>query len=866
MHLLERDADLRILTVALRDVVTGSGRVALVSGEAGIGKTTLIRHFSATRQPDIRLLWGACDALFPPPPFGPLYDMAQQVGGDLPTVLATQANRSQTFAAMLSELQRQVTLAVFEDVHWADEATLDLLTFLSRRITHTRTLLVLSYRDDELDLQHPLRFLLGDLAGRSVIYRVAVAPLSVQGVRQLVGARALDADTLHHQTGGNPFFVTEVLASSTGGLPATIRDAVLARIARLTPAARALLQAAAVVGPRIEPWLLDAVAGTAIQAADACFSSGMLIVDGEMLSFRHELARQTVLDSIAPAHKVQLHRSTLDNLQASPLARTDLTRMAYHAAAANDHLAVLEYAPAAARDAAEAGAHRAAVVLYALALRFSDSRSATDQAALLEAHAGECLLIDDSRAAAASRHQAVGLWRAAGNRLKEGENLAQLAIALLLSERGQEAEQTCRAAIQLLEALPPGRELALAYRAGALLRHFDHDYPQAIALAEKAVALADCYGDKQVLTMAYDILGSTWLFVDYAQGCRILEQGLTIAQAAGLDERVATIYGNLGSTSCRLYRFLQAERYLAAGQDFIGQRDLERSRLHMRAWQAVTCLYLGRWQAAEAAAGEVLAQSGASANSRFVALIALGRLYTRQGAAAATEILDQALDLASQFNYFQYAGAARSARAEHAWLRNDCQRLLAESETLYDLALSKRHPWFAGELAFWQWRAGATPRVPEWIAAPFALQISGNWRAAAQAWEQLACPYEQARALADGDRDAQLQALAIFEQLGAWPSADQLRGALRASSDLLIPPKARQSTRENPYRLTNRELSILGLLSEQLTNTAIAARLSISPKTVDHHVSAILAKLQVPSRAAAVALAHQQQLLGKQRD
>jgi len=198
----------------------------------------------------------------------------------------------------------------------------------------------------------------------------------------------------------------------------------------------------------------------------------------------------------------------------------------------------------------------------------------------------------------------------------------------------------------------------------------------------------------------------------------------------------------------------------------------------------------------------------------------------------------------------------RAARAEAAWFAADCDRVLSEARAVYDLALAKQHPWLAGELAYWRWRCGERFSPPGWLARPFALQIAGNWRAAAEVWRRLDCPYEQARALADGDIDAQTAALGIFERLGAKPAIDEVRQKLRAAG-VPVPRKPRTSTRENPFGLTDRQVDILGLLIEGLSNAEIAARLHISPKTADHHVSAILARLDVHSREDAAILARQ---------
>jgi DNA-binding CsgD family transcriptional regulator len=196
-----------------------------------------------------------------------------------------------------------------------------------------------------------------------------------------------------------------------------------------------------------------------------------------------------------------------------------------------------------------------------------------------------------------------------------------------------------------------------------------------------------------------------------------------------------------------------------------------------------------------------------------------------------------------------------------AWLANDRERMTAGLRATFDVADAHHDPWQYGEFAFWLWRAGIHHALESEIAEPYALQIAGNWRAAADLWKQIGCPYEEAMALVDGDEAAQLEALAIFERLGASPAAEKLRHTLRATGVRGIPRGPRQSTQENPAGLTARQMEVLSCMSDGCTNTEIAERLFISSKTVDHHVSAILAKLDARTRAEAVSVALQSNLI-----
>jgi DNA-binding CsgD family transcriptional regulator len=280
----------------------------------------------------------------------------------------------------------------------------------------------------------------------------------------------------------------------------------------------------------------------------------------------------------------------------------------------------------------------------------------------------------------------------------------------------------------------------------------------------------------------------------------------------------------------------------------------------MVAWQALIQVYQGQWDDAGNTAAELLQSPNLSALSRMVILVALGRLRARRGDPGVWEVLDAALELARQTNTIQRLAPVHAARAEAAWIAGERAQALAEAQAAYDLAAARQHPWFGGELAFWRWRTGDELAPLPWLAPPFALQVAGDWQGAAAAWQQLGCPYEQARALADGDQRAQIAALDIFSQLGALPAVETLRQRMRAAGVAAVPRGPRAATRDNLFGLTTRQLDILALLTQNLTNAEIAGRLYLSPKTVDHHVSAVLAKLGVHSREAAAEVARQHPL------
>src|SRR6185295_13516861 len=217
--------------------------------------------------------------------------------------------------------------------------------------------------------------------------------------------------------------------------------------------------------------------------------------------------------------------------------------------------------------------------------------------------------------------------------------------------------------------------------------------------------------------------------------------------------------------------------------------------------------------------------------------------------------LNEARELAARTSEMQRLSGVALAGANAAWIAGDRELIAQEVQPVYELASSRRDLWMKGELALWLWRAGAFVDAPKDIAEPYALEIGGDWRGAAKAWHALGCPYEEANALASGGEAEQLEALTILERLGAAAAANALRRRMREQGLRRIPRGSRSSTRTNLHGLTKREAEIFELLAQGLRNSAIAKRLFVTTKTVDHHVSAIFTKLGVSSRAEAIAMA-----------
>jgi DNA-binding CsgD family transcriptional regulator/tetratricopeptide (TPR) repeat protein len=849
-ELLERDEPLAQLEADLERSRLGSGRGVLVAGEAGVGKSSLVRVFAARHEQDVRVAWGACEALFTPRPLGPVYDLAQTFGWTTPSP-TTSSERTAYFGAFLEELRSQPTIAVFEDIHWADEATFDALTYLGRRVDTTPSLLVLTFRDDEVDARHPLRRVLGALPSASTT-RISLSALSPEAVDELARRAERSAYGLHEATGGNPFFVTEILAADGGDIPPTVRDAVLARAGRLTDPGRRLLEAVAVVPGSVEVSLAEELAGDDFGSLAECLASGMLVASGLGLGFRHELARLAIEASLAPDRRIALNEAAFGALCRAPEGARNLAALAHHADMAGNREAVLRFAPAAASRAAAVGAHREAAEHYARALGYHPEPD-HDRLSLLENFALEAATTGRYSESLAARQEAIALARALDEPLRLGESLARVqspAVSLGLNELAEEASLE---SIAILERLPRGRELAFAYTAQGFLRMLSRDNAEGVSWGHRGLDLASELGDAEIESFALNLIGTSYLMAgEIDAGRPFLQRSIDVASENGLHQRVASAYSMLASGLGEMYELEESERWSNEFIAFATAHDLDTA--YIRGWLAADLVYLGRWSESAALAQELLA-ADVSSITRITALIALGRVRARRGDPGVSVLLDEALTMSLEGGHLQRLGHVHAARAEAAWLAGDAARTVEEARAVYSLALEKRHLWFAGELAYWQWKADALDEVPGWVAEPYARQLAGDPHGAAAAWADRGCIYEAARALADsGEEDALRDALETFDGLGAMPAASAARQALRELG-ASVPRGPRASTRENPAALTTREVEVLALVAEGLRNAEIAERLVLSRRTVDHHVSAILRKLDARTRGEAVAAA-----------
>jgi DNA-binding CsgD family transcriptional regulator len=844
MELIERGAYLAALGEHLGSAVAGHGRLVLVGGEAGVGKTSLVRAFTEEQGDKARVVWAACDGLFTPEPLSPIEELAPE--------LDRTGGRREVFAAALAQLGSRTTIAVVEDVHWADEATLDLLRFLGRRLDGSTVLLIATYRDDEIGPQHPLRLVLGDVESAR---RIALPPLTADGVHTLAEGSGVDPQELYRQTGGNPFFVTEVLAAGGTGVPSSVRDAVLARAARIDPAARGTLDAAAVAGMEMDLAFLERIAGEPPHGLDDCLAAGVLQSVDRGVAFRHELARRAVEEAIDPARRAEYHSRALAALSGSG----DSARLAHHAEAAGDAAAVLEHARAAAELAAERGAHREAAAQYARCLRFSDPLGSEQVAGLLERRSRECSLTLQVEEALSAGLAALDLYRELGDRLKEGELLSWSSRLLYWAARLEEAEDAAHEAVQVLEELPPGRELALAYAHMAAQRVVSLDAEGVIVWGTRAIELAERLGENEIVIGPSIAIGAA---ESMRGNGKPLEEALALAKARGTDEEIARVYSALVFHCVRNRNWPAADRWLEEGLAYSAERDLDDHRIYLLAWRSDAALERGRWDQAAADAQTALDHPHAVLH-RLWALLELGHLRALRGDPGVWELLDEMSELA-RHNPPQRQVPLQLVRSEAAYLEGDGERARRELGTLHPVGLTDR--WIAGALAVWRRRLGGAPEETGPVPRPYELELAGDFSAAAALWDKLECPYKAATALALGENEDDLRrSHETLLELGARPMAAIVARKLRERGARGLTRGPRPETQKHPAGLTGREVEVLDLVAEGLTNAEIAARLHISEKTVGHHVSSILGKLGVGSRYEAAKLATEDRELARPR-
>jgi DNA-binding CsgD family transcriptional regulator/tetratricopeptide (TPR) repeat protein len=851
MSLLERDDQLLGLEAALEDARQGTGATVLVSGEAGIGKSSLLQAFADRAGATARVLAGACEDLLTPRPLGPFRDMARDAGG-----LAGLAgdDRDAFLDALLAEMSftQRPAVVIVEDAHWADAASLDIIRYLARRIDRLAALLVVSYRDEELGDDHPFARMVAALAGPSVL-RIELEGLSDEAVAELATAAGLDPGPVVAAVGGNPFYLTEVLAAPGAAVPPSVRHAVRARFSSLPASCRSSLERLAVVPSGAEPWLVRSLVEdpAVLEPAER---RGMLVAAQGRVRFRHELARRAVELSLPSTRRMDHHRRVLAALA---VGGAEPSRLVHHAVAAADEQAVAHNAAAAAWDAAGSSAHREAAAFARLALEHEDRFGRLEVARLHGLAARALYARNQFGEAAEHADRAVELWDAGGSAPQElGEALVVSARMSTLMADPEAARAKAMRALGILEALGPSRALALCYSTLGSQDTLQARFDTAIGWSKRALDLAERIGSPEVVSHALGYRGVARASLGDEGGLADLERAVETADRLGHGDYLNVAAHNLAVVLIRSGRLREAKDHLDIGERAAREYGLDTGRFRIEAQQCHVLLLQGAWDEAERRLRRLLEQAGDPGANLVNPLAFLGRLLARRGDPEAAALIDRSWRLASATGEDQKMAIAAGARIERLWLEGDVDRVRADGAELLEVAVRAQHRYLRGEVLRYLRRVGEPVEPFDGCLAPFADGINGDWAAAAEGWERIGNPYHQALELTEApELKVAVRGLAMLDRLGAVAAASLVRRRLRRGGARGIPRGPRATTRANPGQLTDRQLEVLALLAEGLTNAEIAGRLYLSQRTVDNHVAALLARLGVGSRRDALVVA-----------
>lgn len=856
--LLERDSEL----ASLRDTVAGAadrrGAVVVVTGQAGIGKSSLVRALREELQTEqsVRVLMGGCDDLISSSAFSPLLDIARQTDGKLAEALS-EGEPLRVLRAALDELDDpfSVTVMILEDIHWADEATLDAVRFMSRRIAELRAVLLLTYRDDEVSSDHPIRRLVGSMSAVPLV-RLALKPLSRAAVEQMAAATGRDPDMIYAATKGNPFFVAEVLSAvSDNAVPPTVSDAVLGHIAPLDAETHSALKLLSVVPGVLGRELVERLLGGRFNALVPAERLGVIEVDAGRVSFRHELARRAIESSLSGAERLILHRQVLARL--SGWDEADPARVLHHAIEAGKADTIVAVGPDAARRAARAGAHREAARHLSAVLAHRDRLSAEEHATLLLEHAWALYNLHKFASAFAAAKEAADLWNGLGDAVGRGRALLSVSRMLYMVNEPHEALATVRRAVEILRAADDEQALVEGLaNLGSLLCLTDHQR-ECMETVESVINRADRISRPDLMAHALNYRGVARLNLGDSGGLEDLERSLAMAHSIDAHELAARAYTNIVDELMRLGRDTEAEQWIQRGWGFLTDLDFVAHRYNLDSLRCVIELHRGHWDSAEEGLRRLATSFKETDVLHPFALTPLARIAARRGDPDATNLIAESWQVAQKTSALQYLGPAAVARVEWAWLSKS-PRLKDAVDSARDILASAQdagHVWFRGELLRYIARAGHDVELTDDIPEPFISGLRGDWHRSARLWLERGDPYERALELLNGaDRDSLLQAFEVFDRLRARPAANMARARLRELGVRRIPRGVQPSTRENVLGLTARQAEVLALLGEGMSNAEIAERLVVSVRTIDHHVSAILTKLGVGTRKAAAAI------------
>ncbi len=865
MVLLERENELSLLKKIADDCVNQQSSIVSIQGEAGIGKSSLVNHFLDALGNDFCICRGFCESLFTPRPFGPVYDMRSELVIDFPDSM-DQDNKSVVFESFRKAIQSKArpVVLLFEDVHWADEATLDLIKFLGRRIEQFQCLLILTYRDNELGKTHPLTRVLAELASKK-LQRVNVAPLSKEVVLELAANYDLSGERLYHLTKGNPFFVFTLLKSKSLEVSENLRDFIISGLYNVSSSEREILKLISLFPQKTEVETLGTISTITdvSDCIDSLVAKEFIQTDGIDIYFRHDLVRLAIYDSIYPIEKLNYHKKILSAILENSNSKIVLSNIVHHAIKSRNLQVIQKYAPKAALEASKWGAHIQAFNLYKIAIENIQDKYTEAHAELLEAFSYECYLTNHMSEGIKAAQSLIDIWSEV-DPLKTGNAYMLSSRLYWFSGQGDKALLHGKKAIEILEnCAPESVFLANSYAHYGHILTISFSLRQAYKWNNRTLDLSKTIEESNVNTFArsnnalLDIHNS---LETYRNGLNNLKKSLNAAIDIKDQGLVGRIYVNLYFNYVLTGNIDVAQQIIGEIKKFFIDNDLDLFFYVIKSLESLMYRFKGDWPMALEIADDTLQSRHDNHYTSFAATFNKSIIMARVGDANALSFLSKGCELALQSRTYQFAVPMATAVLEYEWIVGE--EFPDRSIIDFSLEMTKTHDsiWYDGLFNYWLEKRGMRPITKVGWTTSELSKYHSDLKETMSIWS-MTIPYYKALQLCDGDNNDKKKAFDLLQGLGAKSTIKRLKKQLRAQGVKQIPRGIRPSTKNNPEQLTNRQLEILNLLKEGLTNVEIGDKLFISSKTVDNHVSAVLERLNAESRAKAVLIAREKGII-----
>jgi hypothetical protein len=704
MELVERADFMEALDAEFKNASNGDGRCILLTGEAGIGKTSLVKNFYGKKEEVCKIYVGTCDALFTPRPLAPLYDILLQMQGDIPKNIASIHDRSELFTGFLHELknQKETTLIVFEDIHWADEATMDFIKFFARRITRFHCLFVLTYRDTEIHSEHPLRNVLGQLPPHSFV-RLQLTPLSRQAVEKMATPKGFIGDDVYTITGGNPFYVTEILASYSVCVPSNVKDSILSSYNRLDESTKGVWQVLSVLPTGLEIKYLEKLEPSSTATIHTGLELQIMVLRENSVFFKHELYRRTIEAALSPIRRIALNKKILDLFRESFELNSETERIIHHAKNANDYELVAHYAPLAAQQAAVIGSHTEAAKLYLTAIEYYQGDDKNILAEFYEAYAYECFLIGQLADAIIFSRKALHILKEKNDIEKIANCLRFLSWLSRFDGSKKMAESYALEAIEVLADEEPSLTKAMVHSNMGRLKMLWDEKDECLLYSKNAMRMAKQLNNEEVICHALINIGTmlSKLRATRKTGMKLLEQSMEIALKNNYEEQIGYSYANFATIAVVAKDYSLAKKMFEQGILFCEERDLDLAAKYLLIYKARLLLETGNWGEAFGIADNFIKNEEQSPIIKTGPRVVVATIQMRRGNGDALPLLLEAKEAAFQTGELARILPAMIALLEYEWITD--QQLVEKVDLDYVLNATKHKGNIYENSAFGYW-------------------------------------------------------------------------------------------------------------------------------------------------------------------